>query len=128
MESYRKAAEQRDATARKNLASTYLYGQGVPQDYSEALNWYRRAAEQGSANAQSGLAWMYDKGEGVPKDYVQAYAWYHLAAASDMEESMEAERNLRKKLTPEQIVAAEELSTELFEKIQARLESNEAEK
>jgi len=30
----------------------YDKGQGVPQDYAEALKWYRKAAEQGFAEAQ----------------------------------------------------------------------------
>jgi len=28
-------------------------GQGVPQDYAEAVKWYRKAADQGDAPASS---------------------------------------------------------------------------
>ena len=44
----------------------YYQGQGVPQDYAEAVSWYRLAAEQGNATAQSNLGAMYDNGRGVP--------------------------------------------------------------
>ena len=33
----------------------YYSGNGVPQDYQEAVRWYHLAAEQGSADAQFGL-------------------------------------------------------------------------
>ena len=39
-------AEQGDAVAQHNLGVLYRNGQGVPQDYAEALKWYRQAAEQ----------------------------------------------------------------------------------
>ena len=34
-------------------------GQGVPQDYAEAVKWYRKAAEQGDVNAQHNIGLMY---------------------------------------------------------------------
>ena len=33
----------------------YANGEGVAQDYEEAVKWYRLAAEQGDTQAQSGL-------------------------------------------------------------------------
>jgi len=47
----------------------YDKGQGVPQDYKEAVRLYRLSAEQGIAQAQYNLGLMYDKGQGVPQDY-----------------------------------------------------------
>ena len=35
-----------------NLGSMYANGQGVPQDYEQAVAWYRKAADQGDADAQ----------------------------------------------------------------------------
>ena len=58
----------------------YDKGQGVPQDYAEAVKWYRLAAEQGDADAQYNLGVMYDNGQGVPQDYAEAVKWYRLAA------------------------------------------------
>ena len=33
------------AKAQNNLGAMYQYGQGVKQDYAEAVRWYRLAAE-----------------------------------------------------------------------------------
>ena len=35
--------------AQTNLGNRYRNGEGVPQDYKEAVKWYRLAAEQGIA-------------------------------------------------------------------------------
>jgi TPR repeat protein len=58
----------------------YENGEGVPQDYAQAVTWYRRAAEQGVSEAQTNLGVMYENGEGVPQDYAQAVTWYKRAA------------------------------------------------
>ena len=58
----------------------YSNGQGVPQDYKEAVRWYRLSAEQGDAKAQNNLAVMYEKGQGVPQDYKEAVRLYRLSA------------------------------------------------
>ncbi len=58
----------------------YHEGQGVPQDYAEAVKWFRLAAEQGNADGQYVLGSMYYKGHGVPQDYAEAVKWYRLAA------------------------------------------------
>jgi TPR repeat protein len=50
----------------------YETGQGVPQDYAEAVKWCRMAVEQGHARAQNNLGIMYGTGRGVPQDYVLA--------------------------------------------------------
>lgn len=39
-------AEQGDATAQSNLGALYDNGEGVLQDYKEAVRWYTKAAEQ----------------------------------------------------------------------------------
>jgi hypothetical protein len=78
--SIRKAAEQGDANAQKNLGVMYYNGQGVPQDYAQAVVWSRKAAEQGDADAENNLAASYQKGQGVPQDYAQAVYWYSKAA------------------------------------------------
>jgi TPR repeat protein len=53
--SYRKAAEQGDASAQYNLGIMHDNGQGVSQDRGQAAPWYRKAAEQGHAAAQFNL-------------------------------------------------------------------------
>ncbi len=58
----------------------YAKGQGVAQDYAEAVKWFRRAAEQGNVFAQSHFGWIYAEGEGVTQDYAEAVKWFRLAA------------------------------------------------
>ena len=45
-----------------------MTGDGVSQDYEEAVPWFRKTAEQGNAKAQYNLGIMYVNGEGVPQD------------------------------------------------------------
>ena len=58
----------------------YREGQGVPQDYTEAVKWFRKAAEQGKVHAQNNLGLMYANGQGVPRDDAEAMKWYRKAA------------------------------------------------
>jgi TPR repeat protein len=63
----------------------YARGQGVPQDFKEALKWYKLAAEDGlspsAAPAQYNLGVMYKNGQGVVQDYSEAVKWYKRAAS-----------------------------------------------
>ena len=76
----RKAAEQGEPRAQRELGFAYEFGQDVPQDYTQAAAWFRKAAEQGDAEAQYFLGTMYAAGQGVPQDDTQAVAWYRRAA------------------------------------------------
>ncbi len=58
----------------------YYFGQGVPQDYAEAVNWFRKAAVQNHAQAQYILGVCYESGNGVAVDEVEAVKWYRKAA------------------------------------------------
>jgi hypothetical protein len=58
----------------------YAKGQGVAQDYAEAVRWYLMAADQGDAPAQNNLGFMYANGQGVLQDFAEAVRWYRLAA------------------------------------------------
>jgi TPR repeat protein len=80
-EELKKKAESGDADAQCELAKRYLFGQGVPQDYTEAVKWYRKAAEQGNARAQDWLGFCYQDGLlGVSQDYTEAVKWFRKAA------------------------------------------------
>lgn len=46
---FRPLAEQGDARAQFNIAKMYYSGQGVSQDYAQAVSWHRKAAAQGNA-------------------------------------------------------------------------------
>ena len=108
-----------DVSAQYNLGVRYMNGEGVPQDYKEAVRWYRMSAEQGNARSQLNLGLMYMNGEGVPQDYKEAYAWWSVTKAYGQEL---AEKNLgiiKKKMTKEQIVDAQSLSTKIYKRIEA---------
>ena len=82
-------AEAGDATAQNNIGALYRDGQGVVQDYREAVRWYRLAAEQGLAHAQSNLASQYAHGIGVIEDDVYAHMWFNIAASNGNEAARE---------------------------------------
>ncbi len=107
---FRKAAEQGHANAQAMLGKCYYGGNGVAQDYQQAVQrssdsleeLYRhakklldseeksdkekaiplltKAAEQGYAKAQHELGDCYYDGKGVTQDYRQAEQWYRKAA------------------------------------------------
>ena len=58
-----------DAKAQFNIALMYSHGQGVPQDYAEAVHWYRKAAEQGYSDARDNLRVMYCKFQGMALEH-----------------------------------------------------------
>jgi TPR repeat protein len=76
----KKLAESGDADAQYFLGTKYDQGQGVSQNYSEAVKWYRKAADQGHADAQYLLGTMYIQGQGVRLDYAEAAKWLKKAA------------------------------------------------
>jgi S1-C subfamily serine protease len=90
----------------------YDNGEGVPQDYIEALQWYRKGAGQGDAGCRNNLGLMYAKGKGVPQDYVEAYKWYNLAAAQGQTNAILNRDILVRSMTPDQIAKAQQLSRE----------------
>ena len=115
---YRLAAEQGHAQAQTVLGLMYATGNGVPEDDAEAAKWYRLAAEQGHANAQGSLGLRYVTGRGVPVDLVAAHAWLNIASASGNEKAREGKSVVESIMTPAQISEAQQLSTEIFERIQ----------
>ena len=61
----RAKANQGEAKAQFQLGTRYATGDGVQQDFAEALKWIRKAAEQDFADAQSNLGVMYLNGQGT---------------------------------------------------------------
>ena len=90
----------------------YDNGQGVVQDYAEAVKWYRLAAAQGLANAQANLSFKYHNGQGVVQDYVRAHMWWNLSAAQGNANSAKNREVLAAKMTTQQIAAAQILARE----------------
>eukprot|EP00613_Pedinella_sp_CCMP2098_P069310 CAMPEP_0171902596 /NCGR_PEP_ID=MMETSP0993-20121228/1922_1 /TAXON_ID=483369 /ORGANISM="non described non described, Strain CCMP2098" /LENGTH=71 /DNA_ID=CAMNT_0012532207 /DNA_START=1 /DNA_END=212 /DNA_ORIENTATION=- len=58
----------------------YKNGQGVTQDFNDAVKWFRQAADQGHAYAQCSLGLMYEEGKGVTQDFNEAVKWFRQAA------------------------------------------------
>ena len=92
----------------------YAEGQGVQQDYKQAVKWFTKAAEQGQALAQLILGRMYWLGTGVAKDFVEAYKWFLLAGMNG-EDVSEAKALLKKDMTPAQIATAQRKAKEYSE-------------
>ena len=63
-----------------NLGELYREGQGVPQDYAEALRWYQRVADHRedvwAMQAEAAIAYLYHDVQG----YAEALKWYQRAA------------------------------------------------
>ena len=76
----KRLAEGGDEMDQFNLGVMYDNGEGVPQDYNEAIKWFTKAAEQGDAKAQFNLGNVYYHEEGVPQDYKEAVKWYRKSA------------------------------------------------
>lgn len=76
----RTAAADGNASAQFIIASRYLDGKVVPQDFAKALYWYQQAATRGLAPAQYRLATLYELGKGTAADPVRALGWYERAA------------------------------------------------
>jgi TPR repeat protein len=109
-------SEQGDANAQFNLGEKYRLGEGVPENYIEAVKWYRLAAQQGHMDAQNRLAWQYYIGRGVPTNFLKAYGWWSMAAAQgDEDASANKSLMLTNKMTPQQIAEAQAYATRCFE-------------
>ena len=69
-----------DSIAQYEMALRYADGQGVPQNYRDAMAWFAKAATNGNDNAQWKLGLGYLKGIGVPHDERKAVVWFKRAA------------------------------------------------
>ena len=104
------AAEKGHAAAQLRLGAMYNNGEGVLQDYKEALKWYLLAAEQGNNSAQNNLGLMYEYGDGVIQDKVYAHMWYNIAASQGKKKAIENRDSIDKEMTASQIEEAQRLA------------------
>ena len=79
----------------------YYDGDGVAQDYGEAVKWFQLAADRGDRAAQNNLGLMYAQGQGVPQNHVQAFKWFNLSARA----AHERRRDRRSAATGERLEA-----------------------
>ena len=106
-------AEQGDIIAQGILGGIYYNGEGLPQDYKQAVYWYKKSADQGNAIAQYNLGIMYYNGEGVAQNYKKAYVWKSLAAAQGHKKAAHNINIIAKKLSSRQLYEAQELAAEI---------------
>ena len=111
-------AQDGDPSAAYRLAQLNALGLGCAQSYTRAVRWYRSAAEKGHAGAQCNLGFMFGTGRGVPQDYVQAYAWYNIAAAAGEEAARRNRDAVAALMGAGQLERAQDLSRELFERLE----------
>ena len=76
----KRKAQKGDVEAQYDLGVMYAEGQGVAQNYGEAMKWVKKAAKKGNAEAQYKLGWMYAAGKGVSRNPGKAEKWYRKAA------------------------------------------------
>jgi TPR repeat protein len=106
--SLRKVAEHGDPAAQFSLGARYATGEGVTQDYTEAVRWFTQAAEQGHILAQATLGAYYWAGRGVPQDLTKAYYWSVLAQAGGDQASKYRVAVLTSRMSRGQVVAAQQ--------------------
>ena len=112
-------AESGYAYAQFSLGMMHNNGEGVAQDYKEAMKWFRLAAEQGieeAVRSQNNLGWMYDQGLGVIQDNVVAHMWYNIAVSNGDETAKNNKDLLANKMTSEQLAKAQKLTDECIKK------------
>jgi uncharacterized protein len=110
----RPLAERGDRYAQFSLGLMYAKGEGVIQDYREAMKWHLLSAQQGYALAQTSIGLMYGLGIGVPQDDLRADMWLSLAASrlsgDDRKQTSELRDTVEKTLTPAEIMQAQEMA------------------
>jgi TPR repeat protein len=105
---WRALAEQGEAHAQFKLGACYERGQGVLQDYTEAMRWYRRAAAQGYQAAMWHLWDMYRRNHGIPSERQAAHLWLRTAAneGDAVAQYFLAEASMNGKYEPPDLVKA----------------------
>jgi uncharacterized protein len=84
----------------------YGKGQGVKQNYNEAIKWYRLSAEQGVTGAQSNLGLMYEKGQGIEQNFIEAHRWFNIAGMNGNKTGRRNANIIEKKMSVGQIPIA----------------------
>lgn len=73
-------ANQEDAVAQYILGLMYYEGQGVKQNFVEAIKWCQQSADQELVDAQYFVGIMYAQGKGVSQSLAEAAEWFEKAA------------------------------------------------
>ncbi len=81
-----------------------------------SLEQTRQAAEQGNADAQLEMGILYEFGYNMPKNNVTALAWYLRSAEQGNALAVKRRDQLKSRMQPDEIDAADKLSKELMTK------------
>lgn len=146
IEGLRERSEKGSVAAQVRMGSLYWLGKGVPEDYQEAVKWFRKAAEQEHARGQEALgricyaavlmrrqdevkellsrlageeSYRHPEAEWADCDLVEAYAWLSLAVAQGQQTAEEKRANVRDYMTAAEIAQAQELASDLHNRIEA---------
>jgi len=103
-------AREGSSEAQLVIATMYKRGEGVAQNYNEAMSWYYAAAKQNNGVAQAALGAMYVDGKGAPADLREAYKWYYLAEKNKAPFSSETLSWIESQLTELEVSEAKKLS------------------
>lgn len=114
----RKLADEGDPAAQFALGARYATGEGVSQNYSEAVRWFDKAGEQGHVVAQATLGAYYWAGRGVSQDLSKAYFWSILAQAGGDEASKYRVAVLASRMPHAQVVADQEQANDWIKRHQ----------
>lgn len=108
-----RAAANGSTAAMVHLGRLYRNGVGALQNFDLSGHWIERAAVAGDPEGMLELGRLYRDGVGFEHDLMLAYVWFNRAAAElNMEAAYERDTLVRR-LTPEQLKAAQNLSTTL---------------
>jgi TPR repeat protein len=100
-----------------NSGIMYSNGDGVPQDYAQAVSWLSKAVNQSFAPAEDALGTMYAKGLGVPQDDVIAYELYNISATNASPQHNYAAANREKlgaQMTQRQLAEGQSLTRRML--------------
>jgi localization factor PodJL len=102
-----RAAQGGHPSAMYNFGLMNYNGQGGPVDYNAAASWLRKSAEYGVRDGQFGIGVMYMQGTAIPENAPEAYKWLSIAARNGDREAESMLKDLRGRLKPEQLAAAQ---------------------
>lgn len=84
---WRKAANQGDYEAMREIGNCYEDGLGVAKDHKTALQWYKKAADLGDSYSQFFIGECYLSGNGVTRSEKKATRYFKMAAENGDEDA-----------------------------------------
>lgn len=120
---YKRAAEKNNTDAMNAIGAIYTSGLGVDVSLNTAMQWFHRTAQQGDQTGAFFYATILYRGnrsttDDIQPDIYNAYKWFKISAKSgqDLKTRQSAqilsELIAQKKLTPEEVLNADQEATE----------------